>query len=564
MKKKLNEKSIFNVASVLVATILLLLINSCSSPKKTYQLDNSSLSPYQIYSIVNNLDTNSQYYLKNHYLFDLLINASKNEQLGHYQSAVVDLLEALKYDSSKAILYGIAKNLYYLDKFQLSFDYSFKAYLLDSAFIPNINLIVSTLMQLYRTEEAIYFSSKLLSLKQERANENDIERHLYLLEKYDTTFTKALQFCETLPSRQRTKTILLNMIRYYDSKKDTINQILTLEDYLQTINGKQKDLYSLLKLFDFLLTQERYEQFFDDFNNFASSIDCSEIFDIISNLTKYLANAEKNYSQFSEKLINRINELCTSNVTTNLLFAKIYYSIGDSAKALPYETAVMVETELDIQTLLRVANFLFWNNKRNETFLLMSKFEKKFALNPSFQITKGNYYLICDSLGKAKESLEFALELDSTSSFIYSSLGWLYSELGENSTSDSFYTKALEIDPLNPTILNNFAYSLIERAVKLDYAKQLIELALGFYPKEPNFLDTYGWLFYRLGNYDLAIKYISESIQIDGTRAEPYMHLGEIYQVIGNIELARKCYEKASSIEPNDLEIIYKLQELTK
>lgn len=563
-EKKLENKN--NAWVVIFAVVFLasLVLNSCSSSLPTIQLDSPERTPYEIYSIVNKIDTNTQYYLKNHYLFDLLINASKNEQLGQYQYAVVDLLEALKYDSSYVIFYSIAKNLYYLEKYSLSFDYSFKAYLLDSSFIPNINLIVSTLMQLYRTKEAIYFSTKLLSLKGATANENDIERHIYLLEKDDTTFGKALRFCENIPLAKRTQPILLNMTRYYEHQNDTLNEITAFENYLKSIARETKDSHSLNRLLGLLLTQNRYKQFLEDFNNFATSLDCSEIFDILSSHTKHFSNAEQKYSQFSSELINTINKLCPEDALTDLLSVKIYYSIGDSTKASIYEAKILERSDLDIRALLEITEYLFGKNKRQETLQLINRFENKFALNPPFQTAKGYYYLMCDSLGKAKESFELALQLDSTSSLIYSYLGWLYSELGENAMSDSFYTKALELNPLNPTILNNFAYSLIERSVRLNYAKQLIELALRFDPKEPNYLDTYGWLFYRLGNYDLAIKYISESIEIDGTRAEPYMHLGEIYQVLGNIDLARKYYEKANSIDPNDFKIIHKLQELTK
>lgn len=563
-EKKLKIKNNVCTTAVVIVFIASLILNSCSSSSTISQLDNPNLTPYEIYSIVNKIDTNTEYYLKNHYLFYLLINASKNEQLGQYQLALVDLLEALKYDSSSVILYSIAKNLYYLNKYPLSFDYSFKSYLLDSSFIPNINLIIATLMELEQTKEAIYFSTKLLSLKGEAANENDIERHIYLLEKYDTTFVKALQFCKNISSAKRTQTILFNMVRYYEHQNDTLNEIIALEDYLKSINKNKKDSYALNKLLGLLLTQNRYEQFLDDFNNFAIPLDCSEIFEILSSYTKYFSTAETKYSKFSTKLINSINSLCTDEVITDLLSAKIYYSVGDSSKASIYEAKILERTDLDIQSLLKITDYLFWNNKRGKIFQFMNRFEKKFGLDPLFQAVKGNYYLICDSLERAKESLELALQLDSTSSSIYSNLGWLYSELGEYAMSDSFYTKALELAPLDATISNNFAYSLIERGVRLDYAKLLIEFALIVEPKNPYYLDTYGWLFYRLGDYELAIKYISESIQIDGTNAEPYIHLGEIYQVIGNTDLARKYYEKANSIDPNDSKIIHKLQELTK
>jgi len=69
-------------------------------------------------------------------------------------------------------------------------------------------------------------------------------------------------------------------------------------------------------------------------------------------------------------------------------------------------------------------------------------------------------------------------------------------------------------------------------------------------------LDTYGWYFYKVGQYEEARKYIEKSIQIDSSRAEPFLHLSLIYKALGDETKAKENFEKAVSIDPNNKEII--------
>jgi Tfp pilus assembly protein PilF len=129
---------------------------------------------------------------------------------------------------------------------------------------------------------------------------------------------------------------------------------------------------------------------------------------------------------------------------------------------------------------------------------------------------------------------------------MYSSLGDAYNSLKDYTASDTAFEKALSLDPANATVLNNYAYYLSERGVRLSYAEKLSKQSLRLSPNQPTFLDTYGWILYKQGNLTGAADYIRQAVdavgQNDGTVWE---HLGDIQFKQGKKEEAVRSWQKA-------------------
>lgn len=117
---------------------------------------------------------------------------------------------------------------------------------------------------------------------------------------------------------------------------------------------------------------------------------------------------------------------------------------------------------------------------------------------------------------------------------MYSLLGDIYHANKQDDLSDKAYDKALEMDPGNATVMNNYAYFLSERGVKLDQAERMSQKSLEMMPNLATFLDTYGWIEYKKGNYLKAKDFIERAIKQSGADADAtmYDHLGNIlYQL---------------------------------
>ena len=145
---------------------------------------------------------------------------------------------------------------------------------------------------------------------------------------------------------------------------------------------------------------------------------------------------------------------------------------------------------------------------------------------------------------------------------MYSSLGDIYNTTKDHKQSDSSYEKSLRLNPKNPTVLNNYAYYLSERGIRLDDAEKMSKESLELRPGEATFLDTYGWILYKQGKYEGAKKYIEDALkanpEADGTLWE---HLGDIYFKLGDADKAVENWKKAKEKGTENTQIDKKIQD---
>ncbi len=124
-------------------------------------------------------------------------------------------------------------------------------------------------------------------------------------------------------------------------------------------------------------------------------------------------------------------------------------------------------------------------------------------------------------------------------------LGDLNHKMKNYSKSDMYFEQLLDIEPTNALALNNHAYYLSLRNEKLEYALQLAERALKKDPKNPSYLDTYGWILYQKGDFNKAIKYLLDAEQLlNEPNNEIYEHIAETYLKLGKKQEAETYKQK--------------------
>ena len=104
--------------------------------------------------------------------------------------------------------------------------------------------------------------------------------------------------------------------------------------------------------------------------------------------------------------------------------------------------------------------------------------------------------------------------------------------------------RVIELKPDHQHAYNALGYSLAERNVRLPEARTLIKKALELSPGEPSITDSLGWVEYRLGNRDEAVRLLREAYR-GQPDAEIAAHLGEVLWVNGQADEARKVWREA-------------------
>ena len=99
-------------------------------------------------------------------------------------------------------------------------------------------------------------------------------------------------------------------------------------------------------------------------------------------------------------------------------------------------------------------------------------------------------------------------------------------------------TKSWLSDPKNAQALNYLGYMLADRGTRLDEALGYIRRAVALDPQNGAYLDSLGWVYYRMGNYDLAEENLRRASEKIGSDPTVQAHLGDLYQKTGHLKLA--------------------------
>jgi tetratricopeptide (TPR) repeat protein len=185
----------------------------------------------------------------------------------------------------------------------------------------------------------------------------------------------------------------------------------------------------------------------------------------------------------------------------------------------------------------------------------VEKFPDDFLIN--FLLGLGYHRL--DKNKEAVQPLEKALSIDPKNIDVISTLALVYDAIGESAKSDSLHELGLKLSPNNHLLLNNYSYTLAERGEKLDIALEMAKKAIEQEPENPSYLDTIGWVYFKLGDYEKAYEYILKAVEKGGS-AVVVEHLGDVYFKLGNKEKALEYWKKALEQNPTNEKLKEKIK----
>jgi tetratricopeptide (TPR) repeat protein len=110
--------------------------------------------------------------------------------------------------------------------------------------------------------------------------------------------------------------------------------------------------------------------------------------------------------------------------------------------------------------------------------------------------------------------------------------------------------RVLKQDPDNAHALNALGYTLADRTNRYQEAYELIKRALDLRPDDPAIMDSMGWVLYRLGRHDEAVRFLKQALELhdDGEIAA---HLGEVLWVSGRAAEAKDVWQRAIKSYPD-------------
>ncbi len=118
-------------------------------------------------------------------------------------------------------------------------------------------------------------------------------------------------------------------------------------------------------------------------------------------------------------------------------------------------------------------------------------------------------------------------------------------------TLETLLRRVIELKPDHAHAYNALGYSLADRNLRLEEAKTLIQRALELTPGDPFITDSLGWVEFRLGNQEEALRLL-QAAYANRPDTEIAAHLGEVLWAMGRHDDARRVWAEAQQRDSNN------------
>lgn len=594
-------------------TILLLscfVLNSCSSQKEITIKEVNTASEIE--------ERHSNYRKK---ALEHFINGSIAEAKGDYATAILEFQDAANLDQSAGIFYALGKNYYYLNKLPLAIQNMRKAVEMDPSrkeYYDLLSSIYSSARQFDSAAAALETAIKLdssdvhLYYKLARLYENS--KPLKAIESYEKitsligpdwdVLIRVAEMYERLGNIDAAVSSIEKLVSI-DPANVGLQKILS--EFYQKAGNSEKALEVLNEILEFspddLDARERKAQIFISQNKWDLAAEEYNFIlrqkDIPLDIKIRIGASYFNRSLKDSSLLSVTKEFFQT-MDKDTLDWQIKMFLGAIALSEKQDSVAIknfkIVTELarwNIDAWIRLGGLYFDNRKYEEAVKVMEEAIELFPDDFTINLIYGLSLAQMDKHLEAKPFLKKSVELNpddvnSLSSYAYTlsklnenelavsylsqalkikpddvnllgTLGLIYDAMEKWAECDSVYERALQLDSLNSVVNNNYAYSLSERGERLDEALRMVNISLEADPENPSYLDTIGWIYYKLGNYLEAKNYLEKAIEIGGERSVMLDHLGDVMFKLGDINRAKALWQKALELDSNNLTIKSKI-----
>ncbi len=503
------------------------------------------------------------------------------ELKNNFIGAVENFRTALKYDRAPGIYYALSEVYYKLSKFDEALIEINKALDIKPDDEDFLELLASIYIEKKEFRKAVTAYEKIITL------DSNYTFGLYSLARLYQELNmpeKAIEIYDRITNLIGYDYDVLNKMyeiyisyKNYDKAIEVLESLLQLDPYNIEIKKLLASLY--LNVSDYPKARTIYEELYllnpEDKGIQTELVKIyfkqNESDKAFQNFSKMLGKDSLGFLekvQVGELYFNLISQDPSATDVAENIFANLnrdypsqwipYYYLG-AIDILKKEPGYSEKFDMAIQNAdtsrdayINIGFAYFQQGEPEEAITALDKGLKKFPDEYRLNYIKG---LSLQSMNKENEAIPYfekAIELNSNDLGILSTLALAYDNQGEFIKSENTYEKAIKIDPQNALILNNYAYNLSERGIDLDKALSMAKIAIDKDPGNSSYLDTMGWIYFKLKNYKLAKEYIEKSLEINRNNAVVLEHLGDVYNGMKDYPNALKFWKMALERNPNN------------
>lgn len=160
-------------------------------------------------------------------------------------------------------------------------------------------------------------------------------------------------------------------------------------------------------------------------------------------------------------------------------------------------------------------------------------------------------YIRAGEAATAIKLLQAAIKVNPDDLDLEFELASAYERGGDRKNAEKAFVALLEKKPEHAPALNYLGYMWAEDNVHLEKAHEMLERAVSQDPGNGAYIDSLGWIYYRLGKLDLAEKYLTDATRLMPRDATVHEHLADVLAKRGDTSRALQIYRLALSLDPD-------------
>ena len=251
--------------------------------------------------------------------------------------------------------------------------------------------------------------------------------------------------------------------------------------------------------------------------------------------------------------------------------ADLYDQLDQNEKAIANYQQSLVLNPNQIEVYVRIVLAQLRLKKYDDAFKTLAEAKEKFPTRYQVQYLYGLAYSDQKEYGKAVDAFAAAERLagddsdeSSPSTAFYFAYGSACERAGDFDKAVTLFKKSIELDPANDEACNYLGYMWADKGVHLDEAMDLIQRALKERPDSGAYIDSLGWVLFRLGRDEEALPQLQRAVELIKDDAVVYDHLAEVLLKLGKRDEAIEQWRRALQVEPGNKDIAEKLQKYSQ
>ncbi len=477
---------------------------------------------------------------------ELFINGTTLQiQGGRDAEAILEFQQSLRYDSSATCLAAIARCYARLGKLDLAHEYIVISLDRNRQSRDAWELLAEIEVQRGRYDQGLLAYEQILKLNPTRRQKLTLAR-LY----EPRNARRAIALYEELNDSDPDLQILARLSDLYERLNDdagilrTLSQAVELEPYNPQFAAQLSERYVSQGMFDELLAllarwQNRDPEMQGAGRVWAVALSAMLEDTLVSGM-------------YPEKVASALDAAFGTHSSSWPLMAigaALAGRIADTSRSVRMMNMAITSQMAVAETYLEVARLAIIQKMPERALRYVRLGRDKFSGDMRMLLMEASIYV---ERGNDSMALEIYREVTHSAPLLidaWAQLGWLHDRHGRTDSSDACYERALQIDPRNPFVCNNYAYSLVLRRKDVQRALQLSATSLESEPNNAAYLDTYAWILFHLARYDEAEKAARHAIEVGGN-ATHHEHYGMIQEARGEIAAAVSAWQRALELDP--------------